>query len=120
VIGIGINLRLPEAARRAHDRPCTDLARLPGMAPPSRNALAAALIARLVDALDDFEASGFAAFTDAWSNCDALAGRNVRVETREGVLDGVAEGVDARGALRVRAADGLHCLDSAEVSVRAT
>ena len=120
VIGIGINVRLPDAARRALDRPCTDLASLPGAMLPSRNALATALIIRLSDALDTFETSGFTAFTHAWAARDALAGRRIRVETGHGAFDGVAEGVDARGALRVRAADGVHCLDSAEVSVRAT
>ena len=119
VIGIGINLRLSEAARHTLDRPCTDLGSLCDEKTPSRNALATALIARLVEALDVFEGSGFAGFADVWAECDALAGHKIRVETQKGVLDAVAEGVDARGALRVRAADGVHSFDSAEVTVRA-
>lgn len=119
VIGIGINLRLPAAAGRTLDRPYTDLARLCGEKAPSRNTLAAALIARLVEALDVFENAGFTGFADAWTKCDALAGRKIRIDTPQGVLDAVAEGVDARGALRVRAADGMHSFDSAEVTVRA-
>src|SRR6185437_10798500 len=95
VVGVGINLRVPQAMRRALDRPCTDLEHLCGVNAPSRNALAAALVAR-----------------------DALAGRAIRVDGVRGVFDGTAEGVDARGALRVRRAGSMECLDSAEVTVR--
>jgi len=118
VVGVGINLRVPQAMRRALDRPCTDLEHLCGVNAPSRNALAAALVARLVEALDVFGDSGFAAFADAWIARDALAGRAIRVDGVRGVFDGTAEGVDARGALRVRRAGSMECLDSAEVTVR--
>ncbi|HEX7370104.1 MAG TPA: biotin--[acetyl-CoA-carboxylase] ligase [Rhodanobacteraceae bacterium] len=119
VIGVGINLRLPDAMRRALDRAVVDVAGLRGGESPSRNALATAVIARLIEALDTFEASGFSAFADTWAARDALAGRAIRVDGAQGVFDGIAEGVDARGALRVRCADGVRCLDSAEVTVRA-
>ncbi|TAN05178.1 MAG: biotin--[acetyl-CoA-carboxylase] ligase [Rhodanobacteraceae bacterium] len=119
VIGIGINLRLSPNARRALGRSCTDLAGVCGTAAPTRNALAAALVERLVDTLETFDAAGFAGFADAWAARDVLAGRAIRVEAARGAFDAVADGVDARGALRVRTADGLRCLDSAEVSVRA-
>lgn len=119
VIGIGINLRLPAGVRRALGRACADLAGLCGAAAPTRTALAAALVGRLVNALDTFDAAGFAGFADAWAARDVLAGRTIRVDASRGVFEAVAEGVDARGALRVRTADGVRCLDSAEVSVRA-
>ena len=119
VIGVGINLRVPQAMRRALDRPCTGVEHLCGGKMPSRNALAATLVARLVEALDVFGDSGFAAFADAWTARDALAGRAIRVDGARGVFEGTAAGVDARGALRVRRAGSIECLDSAEVTVRA-
>jgi BirA family biotin operon repressor/biotin-[acetyl-CoA-carboxylase] ligase len=119
VIGIGINVRLPRQIREALDRPCTDVASLAAGTPPTRNRLAGALVARLVGMLDTFAASGFAAFAEDWARHDALAGREIRVDGAQGVFDGVAAGVDARGALQVRCAEGLRSLDSAEVSVRA-
>lgn len=119
VIGIGINVRLPEAMRVALARDCIDLAGLCGAAAPTRNALAAAVVRRLVLALDRFDAAGFAAFATAWAVRDALAGRRVRIAAPQGAFDGVAEGVDPRGALRVRGPAGVRCLDSADVSVRA-
>ncbi len=118
IIGIGINVHLPEGVRAALARPCTDLARLRDGDAPSRNALAAALVARLVEALETFDASGFAAFAQAWAKRDALAERRIRVEGAHGTFDGTAAGVDARGALRVRTPDGTRVIDSAEVTVR--
>lgn len=118
IIGIGINVRLPEAVRRTLDRPCADLTELCGGEPPSRNQLATALIARLVTQLDAFDRAGFAACAEAWVKRDALAGRSVRVEEARGHFEGTAEGVDARGALHVRTAVGLHIIDSGEVKVR--
>ena len=74
---------------------------------------------RLVEALDRFSADGFPAFAKAYAARDALAGRLVRVQAAQGVHDGVAEGVDARGALCVRHGSARAVYDSADVSVRA-
>lgn len=119
VVGIGINVRVPESVRSALARPCAGLADLLGDSAPSRNALAVALVTRLVDALDTFEAMGFAAFADAWAGYDALAGRRIHVEGARGTFDGTAEGVDAQGALRVRDGGGVRCVEGGDVTVRA-
>lgn len=118
IIGIGINVYLPGAVRRALDRPCADLAGLCGGEAPSRNALVAALIAQLSAALDEFDRSGFSSCAEAWARRDALAGRRVCVEDARGHFEGIAEGVDARGALQVRTGVGLRGIDSGEVTVR--
>jgi len=115
VIGIGINLRLPADARI--DQPHVDLASLAGQ-PPSRNRLITCLIRRLIENLDRFAAGGFAGFQGDYAQCDALAGRPVRVQAGARALDGVANGVDARGALRVRHGNAVAAYDSAEVTVR--
>ncbi|HEX7112780.1 MAG TPA: biotin--[acetyl-CoA-carboxylase] ligase [Mizugakiibacter sp.] len=120
VIGIGVNLRLPPALRAQAGQPVTDLATLAGGAPPARNGFVAHLVARLVEALDAFAADGFAAFADAYAHHDLLRGRALRISGAQGAFDGIGEGIDARGALRVRRADGsVVGVDSAEVSVRA-
>jgi BirA family biotin operon repressor/biotin-[acetyl-CoA-carboxylase] ligase len=118
IIGVGINLRVPAAMRKALERPCTDLESVCGTRTPTRNELAAALVVRLVEALEDFDVNGFPAFAQAWSRLDALAGRKLRVDGAHAVFDGVAAGVDQRGALLVRTAEGVRSIDSAEVSVR--
>ena len=117
VIGIGINLRLPENIETG--QPATDLARICGAAVPSRNRVVARLLAHLVVALDRFASTGFAPFAARSAARDALAGKHVRVQAADGARDGVAMGVDARGALRVRHGATLAVYDSADVSVRA-
>lgn len=118
IVGIGINVHLSEPMRVTLARACTDLTELCDGAAPSRNALAAALIVRLVESLDTFDDSGFDAFADAWAARDALAGRRIRVERARDAFDGVAAGVDSRGALQVHTSAGMRSIDSAEVSVR--
>ncbi|MGH8124959.1 MAG: biotin--[acetyl-CoA-carboxylase] ligase [Rhodanobacteraceae bacterium] len=118
IVGIGINLYLAKAMRKVLARPCTDLTALCDGTAPSRNALAVALVERLTETLDAFDHEGFAAFAKAWDERDALAGRRIRAEHACDAFDGVAAGVDARGALQVRTRTGLRSVDSAEVSVR--
>lgn len=120
IIGVGINVRIPDSVRRELGRRCADLRSLTGARIPSRNALASALIARLVDTLDTFADRGFLAFADAWARRDVLVGRAIRVEGAGQAFQGVAAGVDARGALRVRCDEGVRVIDSADVTVRPT
>lgn len=82
---------------------------------------APALLARvapaLVLALKRFEIEGLAPFADAFARRDLLRGQSVST-TLASVPFGVAEGVDAQGALRVRHAGGVTPVSSGEVSVR--
>lgn len=117
VIGIGINSRLG-AFGRAIEQPWTDLATLRGGSAPPRNRVAACVLTRLVAALDVFALQGFAAFAPAYARRDVLQGNAVRVLVADGTREGVACGVDARGALRVAFADGERALDAGEVSIR--
>lgn len=119
VIGIGLNLRLTPALREQAGQPVCDLSVLAGGAPPDRNRVAAALIAALVDGLRQFESGGFAGFVDDYARHDLLRDQPLRLSGAQGAFEGVGAGVDARGALRVRLADGsLRQVDSADVTVR--
>ena len=71
----------------------------------------------LVQMLKDFERTGFAPCVARFAARDLLAGQAVRT-TSGAVAEGVAEGVDAQGALCVRTVDGLRQVTSGEVSVR--
>ncbi len=114
VIGVGINMRAP---KMEIDQPVTDLATLCG-APPSRNRFVARLIENLDEATATFAQQRFAGFEHAFVEFDALAGKPVRVHAATTVREGVAAGIDARGALRVRHGADIVAYDSAEVSVR--
>lgn len=119
VIGVGINLRLTPALREQAGQPACDLATLAGGAPPDRNQLAALLIAALADGLAQFERDGLAAFTTEYQRHDVLRGEPLHLSGALGDFDGVGAGVDNRGALKVRMADGsVRRVDSADVTVR--
>ncbi|NII11876.1 biotin--[acetyl-CoA-carboxylase] ligase [Oleiagrimonas sp. C23AA] len=118
VIGIGLNVRLPEALRAQAGQPVTDLATLCGGQAPDRNQVAATLIRTLAETLRQFEREGFAAFIDAYNAADVLRGRELTLSGPQHQFHGTGAGVDARGALRVLTADGELAVDSGEVSVR--
>lgn len=116
VIGIGLNVGMPEDIDGI-DQPWADLG--VGMAEaPDRNRLAAALLDRLLPALDRFEAEGLAAFLSDWRRFDALIGRSIGVIDGERVSPGLALGVAEDGALLVEHADGIRRHYSGEVGLR--
>jgi BirA family biotin operon repressor/biotin-[acetyl-CoA-carboxylase] ligase len=118
VIGVGLNLRLTEALRAQAGQPASDLATLAGE-PPDRNLVAARLIAALVEGLREFERHGFEPFAQDYARHDLLAGRTLKLSGAQGHFEGTGEGVDARGALQVRLANGeLRSVDSADITVR--
>lgn len=124
VVGVGVNVAMPSAAGADIAQPWTDLATLagatPGAAPPSRHAIAVALLDGLLPMLARFERDGLAPFLPAWRKHDVLAGRPIRLHEGDRVHDGVALGVDADGALRLRGDDGRERrVHAGEASLRA-
>ena len=120
VIGIGLNLRLPENIGEA------SVAALPPAALeqivstiPERHALFSGLLIELARAFDRFAAGGFAALRDDWHACHAWQDRPVRL-LRDGRIEteGVCAGADVDGALLVHTLDGLERCLSGDVSLR--
>jgi BirA family transcriptional regulator, biotin operon repressor / biotin---[acetyl-CoA-carboxylase] ligase len=122
VIGIGLNVALgaPLLAKIAETGiAATDLVTA-GLAEPSRNAVAGALVDSCVRGLLEFERDGLRPFVENWRDADALQGKMVDVRGAVGeVTRGLARGVDLHGALLVETADeGLKKFVSGDVSVR--
>jgi BirA family biotin operon repressor/biotin-[acetyl-CoA-carboxylase] ligase len=122
VIGVGLNVLLDETARaavgatgnvaddlRAHRQPV-----------PDRNAVVAALLSRLLPALEEFPRGGLTPHLAEWNERDALRDREVRVENLGELTRGMARGVDAHGALLVETPGGVQRFISGEVSVRSS
>jgi len=118
VIGLGLNLRMPADAGAGIDQPWTDLNALLGGAMPARDAIAAALLEALAEALTRFDTQGLAPFLPRFDALDALRGREVIAEQGDRRLQGVAFGLDADGALRLRLDEGDIALRAGEVRVR--
>jgi BirA family biotin operon repressor/biotin-[acetyl-CoA-carboxylase] ligase len=120
VIGVGINVALPAAARREIEAGGARVAAVADAcaAPPSRNLVAGAILDELLSMLEQFEHQGFAAFRGAWMALDALSGRPARVLLGDAVISGTARGVDLEGALLLDTGDGVQRFVSGETSLR--
>src|SRR5690606_41586776 len=102
-VGVGISVGLPRDGAALIDGPggATDLATPLRGVPPSRTALAAALIARLVDVLGSYAETGLEPYLAELRAADALEGLRVVVADAERETTGVAAGVGVGGAGRV-------------------
>lgn len=120
VVGLGLNLRMPAEAAVGIDQPWCDLSELLGTRLPPREAVIVAILGRLLATLDRWERDGLQAHAAGFAALDALAGRRVRAMLGEDVLEGVADGIDPDGALRLYVdGGGLRRLHAGEVRVRA-
>lgn len=111
VVGVGINITRRDPAGLS-----TPPAWLQELLPEIDAPAALVRVAQpLVQALQLFNAQGFAAFHAAFTQRDVLRDRAVQLS--DGV-SGIAAGVDGRGALLVHTSAGMKLVNSAQVSVR--
>jgi len=120
VIGIGLNVRLPAAARQEIETSGAQVAAVADAckAPPSRNQIAGTILDELLSMLVEFERVGFPAFRDDWTALDALNGRHVQVQLGDKIATGTARGADLDGALLLETEGGLRRFVSGEASLR--
>jgi BirA family biotin operon repressor/biotin-[acetyl-CoA-carboxylase] ligase len=118
IIGIGINVAMPEGACAEIGQNWTDLRRLTGGEAPSRNRLASAVLDHTVAAIDLFEQSGLQPFLEAWARHDVTRDRQVSLRLPNETVLGRACGVDSGGALLVETSGGRRRFASGEVSLR--
>tara|TARA_R110002110_G_scaffold303525_2_gene517640 strand:- start:6513 stop:7490 length:978 start_codon:yes stop_codon:yes gene_type:complete len=118
VVGVGLNVRMPQGAATGIDQAWTDVHSIATDGAPSRNTLLAALLDNLLPLLAEFETNGFAPLRDAWQKLDAFSGERVVVHTPGRDLAGIARGVDERGALQLETTTGVQPVFGGEVSLR--
>jgi BirA family transcriptional regulator, biotin operon repressor / biotin---[acetyl-CoA-carboxylase] ligase len=125
VIGLGLNLRLPETTLLAlaadpSAAPVTDLAEACGGTHEPRVVVAASVAAEMLAGLAVFARSGFASFAGEWAALDSLRDAPVHVLRHDGSVAGVARGADVDGALLVETAGSLERVHAGDVSLRRT
>ena len=114
VIGVGINFGSSRTLGARVRRRVAFLDRYVNGA--SRNEIIQAVAAALLEALADFEAKGLQAVRTDWEAMDAHAGQRLRVRLADGrIVSGVASGLAADGALRLRTRAGLRSVTSGRV-----
>lgn len=116
VIGLGLNWSLSASLADGLGRPVANLADLLA-GPCGRNELAGRLLAALLAASTRFDREGLAPFLACFAGLDALAGREVVVESAAGVRAGRACGLAGDGALRVDHDGQVVAYHSAEVTL---
>ncbi len=116
VIGIGLNLVMPDELEARIGRP---VAAMPWLARMDRDALVAALLDGLAGALREFARTGFGAFSARWNRLHAYQGRPVVILDRGEVLhEGLAAGVDDAGRLLLDTDAGRVAIVAGDVSLR--
>jgi BirA family biotin operon repressor/biotin-[acetyl-CoA-carboxylase] ligase len=117
VVGVGLNLSLPESAARLIDQPWADLKTvMPERI--GRNRLAGRLLLHLLRGLEEFSLHGFAAFREEWDHHDLVRERQVCVSGVGSVTHGRACGVDHTGALLLSVDGQILRVLSGDVSLR--
>ena len=121
VIGIGINLTLPDGEVASDGVALPVAALVDALAElPDRHLLLARLLIELAQVFDDFSAGGFAVLREQWQARHAWQDRPVRL-LRDGclVMSGVCRGADVDGALLVQTANGIERCLSGDLTLRA-
>lgn len=116
VIGIGINLAMPEQLAALIGRP---VAALPSLS-SERNRVMATLLNGLAEAMQVFAEQGFMGFRERWNVLHAYAGQQVVILDGDKIVQqGQAIGVDDSGRLLLQAATGeLSTVLAGDVSLR--
>lgn len=116
IIGIGINLTVPDALEEQIGR---SVAAAPWLARMDRDVLMAALLDALAAALTEFAHAGFAPFSARWNSRHAYQGQDVTIIDNGVVLHaGRAAGVDDSGALLLDTSTGRVVVHAGDVSLR--
>lgn len=118
VVGIGINVKMPDRAAQAIAQSWTDLERIGGAPLCSRNTLLAALLNHLLPLLNEFEEQGFAPWRERWMALDAYLDQPVIVSSGNRRMTGAARGIDGSGALLLDTSSGMLTVRGGEVSLR--
>ncbi len=117
VIGIGLNLRLPDSVRERIDQPVTDLVRI-GVE-PDRNVLFARVLAELDHVLGQFSEEGFAPFREEWDRLHVYLDKMVRLRMPDkSELEGRVHNIGEDGALLLQTRSGLRKFYGGELSLR--
>ena len=117
VIGIGINVRMPEQQGKLIDQPWIDLNNI-STQPVDRNQLSGLLIKELHSLLSDYEEKGLAPFLDRWFELDYFLNKQVNLIVADNVQMGICRGINEQGALLLEIDNEIKPYIGGEISLR--
>ncbi|MDP2562549.1 bifunctional biotin--[acetyl-CoA-carboxylase] ligase/biotin operon repressor BirA [Psychrobium sp. 1_MG-2023] len=116
VIGVGINVQLPDSVTEQIDQPFADLAQT-GIN-LDRNVIAATILRHLMQVMNTFEQRGFSAFVERWNVVDCFVGTPVNLLIGQRTISGISRGVDAQGGIVVESDGEQQTYYGGEISLR--
>lgn len=124
VVGMGLNLKGADILTAKLDREIADLSQIQALTDQaliSPALLVAHLAQAWQQALNDYADHGYSAFKPSFDIVDALAGQTVHVMDQGNILyQGLAQGTDLLGRLRVLTDTGVIPVVVGDVSIRPT
>ncbi len=118
IIGIGLNIALPESAKQYIGQPYADLKQSSGMS-IDRNKLIVQLQNELTMALSKFELQGFKPFQEVFNQHDLFSGRMVEISGTT-AASGICLGVDENGAILLEKDGRVQAFFGGELTLRAS
>lgn len=120
VVGLGLNVKMPDNEGTTISQPWTDLHQILGKA-PDRNLITGLIITELLQILPRFAEQGLAGFLAEWQAADIYYGRPLMVQTPNVRYSGIGQGINTTGELLLRGEDGvIRSFPSAEIFPRET
>ncbi|MGS0537184.1 bifunctional biotin--[acetyl-CoA-carboxylase] ligase/biotin operon repressor BirA [Pseudoalteromonas sp. SaAl2] len=116
VIGIGINLQMPQSISQQIDQAWTDLSQ--HTTKLDKNKLVANLTYHLEQRLAQYSLTGLQEMYQQWNTLDAFAGQCVELNTGHRSWRGICEGIDMHGGIRIRQDGEAKSYYGGEISLR--
>lgn len=117
VIGLGLNLFVPETQAENITQAWTDLSKVTGKNRLFRNKLAGTLLNHLLPVIAEYEGVGIKVYLDEWRSYDCLTGKSATLFIGQQKFEGIVQGIDDNGMLLIERPDGsLQTFASGEVS----
>lgn len=116
VIGIGINLQMPDSFSQHIDQAWTDLSQHTKQI--DKNQLVAYLTYYLEQRLAQYSQTGLNDMYQQWNSLNVFAGQYVELNTGHRSWGGICEGIDANGGIRIRQDGEVKSYYGGEISLR--
>lgn len=116
VIGVGINLNMPESASKQIDQPWTDIASHTHSV--EKNQLVAELTYHLTQRLAVYKESGLHTMVEQWNQLNAFAQQWVTLSTGQRQWRGICEGINPQGGIVLRQDGEVKSYYGGEITLR--